>query len=66
MFAGLIALVTILIAINAVKNRHIVYSIVPVLTMLSFVLMRTWGQNANGIPWHYGPVLVMAFQAEYK
>lgn len=68
-FAALIAEILLIVIFNVLKNKHIIFSAVPALVMVSTVLIRIFCQSnsyTSDIPLETVPMIMMAFDAEYR
>lgn len=66
MFVALAIIALLIVAFNAIKNRHIIHSVVPVITMLVTALLRTACSHSvfiYSIPLYTIPIIMMAFDA---
>lgn len=69
LFITLLAEIILIAVMNALKNKHIIFSAVPSLVMVSTSLIRVFCQSSyytQQLPLQTIPMIMMAFDAEYR
>jgi hypothetical protein len=59
----------VIVVINVIRNKHIIFSVIPAFTMVSTSLVRLYIHskvNLEDIPVEVIPMIMMAFDAEYR